>query len=139
VTLREEAMMLTSREADSVGKLLSWLSVFEETILFQDYVQQGTFTREEFESVWVVLDAAVRRARSQSVSSGGNRLFRIFPQDTRCRCCNWNGSSCLYVLAKSEDQANQLYEAGDAGLCETCIFDVLEETNALLYTNPALK
>jgi len=42
----------------------------------------------------------------------------------KCGGCNWE-VSFLYVLAESEEEARRLYLGGDAGLCDSCIADIL--------------
>lgn len=42
----------------------------------------------------------------------------------KCGGCLW-GVSRLYVMADSEEEARKLYLNGDAGLCDSCIADIL--------------
>ena len=45
-------------------------------------------------------------------------------EDAKCGGCNWPASH-LYALADSQDEADELYESGDAGLCGDCMAELL--------------
>ena len=53
------------------------------------------------------------------------KLFRL-EAEANCGGCGW-ATSCVYVIAESEDEAKRLYEAGEAGLCGGCMCDMLAE------------
>lgn len=65
------------------------------------------------------------------------RLFTIVVEGAHCGGCNWE-SSHQYVLAKTEEEARQLYEDGEAGLCGDCMCDMIVEAGYLV-ANPNLK
>jgi len=44
----------------------------------------------------------------------------------KCGGCNWPVYH-LYALANSQDEANELYKSGDAGLCGDCLAEMLVE------------
>ena len=51
----------------------------------------------------------------------------VVAYDQKCGGCNWSVSR-LYAYAKTQEEADKLYESGDAGLCGDCISDFLVET-----------
>jgi len=58
-----------------------------------------------------------------------NRLFVVTDgeEEVKCGGCLWRVSR-LYVIAKTQKEAEELYEQGEAGLCGDCISDLLVET-----------
>ena len=51
-----------------------------------------------------------------------------FGADDREKCggCNWEVTN-LYVLASSQEEADELYVSGEAGLCGDCMGELLVE------------
>jgi len=55
------------------------------------------------------------------------KMFRL-ESEGKCGGCNW-AVSFVYVLAETEQQAKELYEKGEAGLCGDCMCDMLSEAS----------
>ena len=49
----------------------------------------------------------------------------------KCNYCHWP-ADFAYVLARTEDEARQLLEDGDAGLCGECIGDLISEEGYII-------
>ena len=56
-------------------------------------------------------------------------------EEFKCGGCNWRVSR-LYVYAKTEEEAIQMYKDGEAGLCGSCICDILVESNYRIKCYP---
>jgi len=65
--------------------------------------------------------------------SYGLRLYRFSSEarDGKCDRCNWS-VDCLYVLATSEEEAEELFRKGEAGLCGYCFSDMLFECRCII-------
>ena len=57
-------------------------------------------------------------------------LFTVAVDEDEPKCggCNWRVGR-LYALAETQEEANALYQSGDAGLCGDCMADLLVETS----------
>ena len=55
------------------------------------------------------------------------KMFVVEREGAKCGGCNW-GVDLLYAYADSQEQATELYVAGEAGLCGSCMSDLLVET-----------
>ncbi len=53
-------------------------------------------------------------------------MFAFEFNEVKCGCCNWEVTH-LYVLANSKKEARRLLKDGDAGLCGSCMCDLLTE------------
>jgi hypothetical protein len=58
------------------------------------------------------------------------KLFTVETDGGKCGCCNW-GVTRLYLLADSQEDADELYEFyredDGSGLCGDCMADMLVE------------
>ena len=54
-----------------------------------------------------------------------SRIFEVEPTD-KCGGCNWPAYK-LFVLAETQEVADELYRQGDAGLCGECFGELLVE------------
>ena len=52
----------------------------------------------------------------------------IVAHDEKCGNCNWRVSN-IYVIAKDEDEAREIYKQNGAGLCAECICEMLMNSN----------
>jgi hypothetical protein len=65
------------------------------------------------------------------------KLFEVDQDndDKKCGGCNWKVSN-LYVLATSQEEAEQIYKKGDGGLCGDCMCELLAETSYEIDNEP---
>jgi len=64
------------------------------------------------------------------------KLFRVsVAEDVKCGGCNWQ-VTFLYALAESQQEADELYKRRDAGLCGSCIADLLVDTGYIIDNEP---
>lgn len=54
------------------------------------------------------------------------QLFVVGEGHERCGGCNWDASK-LVALADSQEDADRLFESGDAGMCGECMAEMLTE------------
>ena len=60
------------------------------------------------------------------------KLYEFKFEGAKCSGCNWEVSR-LYVLSESRRVAIHLLRIGDAGLCSSCICDLLSEKKYRIY------
>ena len=64
------------------------------------------------------------------------KLFDVSgDEDERCGGCNWRVSK-LYALATSQEEANELKESGEAGLCGDCMSELFVDTGYIINNKP---
>lgn len=64
----------------------------------------------------------------------GDKIF-VVGYDDYCGYCNWVVSK-LYLLAESEEEAKEIYEKNQRGLCGDCIVELIIETHGEIVTSP---
>jgi len=71
--------------------------------------------------------------------SDGLRVYRFSSEarDGKCGGCNWS-VDYLYVLAISEEEAEELLRKGEAGLCGYCLSDMLFQCGWIINNAPQL-
>ncbi len=57
--------------------------------------------------------------------------------EVKCGCCNWE-TGTLYVLADSLEEAKELYREGEAGICGSCMGDMLMESEYDIFAKGKL-
>jgi hypothetical protein len=55
-----------------------------------------------------------------------SKLFQLENHEEKCGGCNWPVTN-LYALADSQEEAEALYQSGDAGLCGDCMCEMIVE------------
>jgi hypothetical protein len=57
-----------------------------------------------------------------------SKLFIVSTEEEEPKCggCNWRVGR-LYALAETQEEAQELYGNGDAGLCGDCMCDLIVE------------
>ena len=59
------------------------------------------------------------------------QVFAITVDDVNCGCCNWEVGT-LYVRAYSAQEAEKLYDSGEAGICGSCFADMLADDSEIV-------
>ena len=70
--------------------------------------------------VYTVSEQALERAK------GSEHAHFSLNGQPKCGGCNWEQSQ-LFVLADSQEEADEIYLAGDGGLCGDCLADLLQD------------
>ena len=54
------------------------------------------------------------------------KMFKVEVPNGKCGSCNWE-KEIQYVIADTQENAENLVETGNAGLCGDCMCDMLME------------
>lgn len=49
------------------------------------------------------------------------KIFKV-AEDEKCGCCNWRVEN-LYLIAETEEEAEELYNKLERGLCADCLIE----------------